>query len=217
LCAPLSAALPSLARAQTLVADVKLVVGAASARAPDAEPRPLKAGDAVFLRDTVTTAAPDGTVLLAFRDGTSVALGPGSQMLLARYSAGPESPSFLAEVARGVFRVATGAIARMRAREFRVVTPTATIGIRGTQFGGETDGARALVVLLEPERGAEAGAIVVSNVFGSVDIDQPGFGTEIPDAASPPSPPRRMQLRAVDNLIRSISTLQRLQVPRLPR
>jgi hypothetical protein len=116
-----------------------------------------------------------------------------------------------------VFRVATGAIARLRPRAFRVATPTATIGIRGTQFGGETDGARALVVLLEPERGAEAGAIVVSNAFGSVEIEEPGFGTEIPDAASPPSPPRRMQLRAVDNLVRSFSNLQRLQVPRLPR
>jgi hypothetical protein len=217
LCAPLLAARALPARAQTLVADVKLVIGAVSARAPAAEARPLKTGDPVFLHDTLTTGAPDGTLLLAFRDGTSLALGPGSQMLLARYSAGPESPSFLAEIARGVFRVATGAIARLRAREFRVVTPTATIGIRGTQFGGETDGVRALVVLFEPERGSDVGAIVVSNPFGSVDIDQPGYGTEIPDAASPPSPPRRMQLRAVDNLIRSLSTLQRLQLPRLPR
>jgi hypothetical protein len=184
---------------------------------PEAEARRLKAGAPVYLRDTLTTVAPDGTLLLAFRDGTNLALGPGSQMLMAGYSGEPASASFLAEIARGVFRIATGAIARTRPREFRVVTPTSTIGIRGTHFGGETDGVRSLVVLLEPERGAPAGAIEVSNPFGAVTIDEPGFGTEIPDAASPPSPPRRMRLRGVDNLIRSLSNLQRLQVPRLPR
>jgi hypothetical protein len=59
------------------------------------------------------------------------------------------------------------------------------------------------VVLLEPERGGGS-AIVVENKFGSVVIDQPGYGTEIPDEKSPPSPVRRMQLRTLDNLLRVI-------------
>jgi hypothetical protein len=44
----------------------------------------------------------------------------------------------------------------------------------------------------------------VENKFGSVVIDQPGYGTEIPDEKSPPSPVRRMQLRTLDNLLRVI-------------
>ena len=45
-----------------------------------------------------------------------------------------EKPSFLAEVTRGVFRVISGLIARQRPRAVKFVTPTATIGIRGTHF-----------------------------------------------------------------------------------
>jgi len=71
-------------------------------------------------------------------------------------------------------------------------------------------------VLLEPED-EDRTAIEVSNAFGAVTIDEPGYGTEIPDAQSPPSPPRRMRLRAVDNLMRSLSTIQRIQLPRPPR
>jgi hypothetical protein len=44
----------------------------------------------------------------------------------------------------------------------------------------------------------------VENKFGSVVVDKPGYGTEIPDEKSPPSPVKRMQLRTIDNLLRAI-------------
>jgi len=37
-------------------------------------------------------------------------------------------------------------------------------------------------------------------------IDQPGYGTEIPDEKSPPLPVRRMQLRTIDNVLRVLRT-----------
>jgi FecR protein len=202
--------------AQTIVADVERVVGEASAQAPAAAARTLQVGAPVYLGDRLLTAS--GALLeLAFRDRTRFTLGSDTQMTIRQFSA-PESehPSFLAWVSRGVFRVVTGLIARQKPRAVKFITPTATIGIRGTHFGVETDGARALVVLLEPENEDQT-AIEVSNAFGAVTIDAPGYGTEIPDAQSPPSPPRRMRLRAVDNLMRSLSTIQRIQVPRPPR
>ena len=55
------------------------------------------------------------------------------------------------------------------------------------------------VLLLEPEGSDKEGSVVVENKFGSVVIDKPGYGTEIPDEKSPPSPVRRMQLRTIDN------------------
>ena len=98
----------------------------------------------------------------------------------------------------------------------RITVAVATIGIRGTHFegevterqekGGKTVDASAKIALLEPE-GSDAGnAIVVENKFGSVVIDKPGFGTEIPDEKSPPSPVKRMQLRTIDNLLRGVRT-----------
>jgi len=208
--------LPLQCLAQTIVADVERVVGEVSAQAPDADRRALKAGDPVYLGDRLVTGS--GALFeIAFRDRTRLTIGSGSEMTVKQYSA-PESeqPSFLTEFTRGVFRVITGLIARKKPGAVRFVTPTATIGIRGTHFGGETDGVRAVIVLLEPQD-EDRSAIEVSNAFGAVTIDEPGYGTEIPDAQSPPSPPRRMRLRAVDNLMRSLSTIQRMQPPRMPR
>lgn len=202
--------------AQTVVADVARVVGEASARAPGAEARALRAGDPVYLGDRLVTAS--GALLeITFRDRTRMTLGSSTEMTVKEYSApDSEKPSFLNEITRGVFRVLTGLIARRQPGAVRFVTPTATIGIRGTHFGGETDGEHAVIVLLEPEEEGRT-AIEVSNAYGAVTIDEPGYGTEIPDARSPPSPPRRMRLRAVDNLLRSLSTIQRMQAPRMPR
>ena len=74
-------------------------------------------------------------------------------------------------------------------------------------------GASTKVAPLEPE-GSDAGnAIVVENKFGSVVIDKPGFGTEIPDEKSPPSPVKRMQLRTIDNLLRVLRTPARTGGP----
>ena len=99
----------------------------------------------------------------------------------------------------------------------------ATIGIRGTQVEGEVterqekDGrtvdASAKVALLEPEGSDSGSAIIVENQFGSVVIDKPGYGTEIPDEKSPPSPVRRMQLRTIDNLLRVIRSPARTGGP----
>ncbi|MCZ6802588.1 MAG: hypothetical protein O7D86_01265 [Proteobacteria bacterium] len=56
--------------------------------------------------------------------------------------------------------------------------------------------------------------IEVYNEFGSVIIDEAGYGTEIPDEFSPPSPPRRMRLRTITNLMRSLQSIQRINTPR---
>jgi hypothetical protein len=105
----------------------------------------------------------------------------------------------------------------------KVSVAVATIGIRGTHVEGEVierqekDGrtvdASAKVALLEPD-GSDAGsAIIVENQFGSVVVDKPGYGTEIPDEKSPPSPVKRMQLRTIDNLLRAIRTPARTGGP----
>lgn len=105
----------------------------------------------------------------------------------------------------------------------RVSVSVATIGIRGTHVEGEVierrekDGvtvdASAKVALLEPEGADTASAIVVENQFGSVVIDKPGYGTEIPDEKSPPSPVKRMQLRTIDNVTRAIRSPARTGGP----
>ena len=67
---------------------------------------------------------------------------------------------------------------------------------------------------MEPDDTSRKTAIVVSNNYGSVTVDEPGYGTEVPDEFSPPSPPRRMRLQTINNLTRSIQSSQRVNLPR---
>lgn len=194
-------------------ATVSVVRGEARAQAPGTPSRDLAAGSEVSVSDTITTG-PDSGVTLAFTDRTTLQLGAQSEFVIREYDASREKPAFLVDVTKGLFRLVTGLIARGHPESVRIVIPLASIGIRGTDFGAEVRDSSAVVVLLE--HGERKSAIEVSNTFGSVTIDQPGYGTEIPDTTSPPGPPRLMRLQAIDNLMRSLSTIQRMQIPRGP-
>jgi len=210
--------LASVAEAQTTVGRASQITGekVSSAQAPSGPVRKLAIGDSVFAGDRIRTGA--GTVLqIEFTDKSKFTLGPNAEFEVEQYfqAAGGSSgeEAFHARVLKGAFRFLSGLIAHRKRENVRVTIAVATIGIRGTHFEGEVnerqekDGktvdASAKVALLEPE-GSDSNAIVVENKFGSVVVDKPGYGTEIPDEKSPPSPVKRMQLRTIDNLQRSL-------------
>jgi hypothetical protein len=203
---------PSVGRASRLTGDQ-----VSSAQAPGGPVRKLKEGDPVFAGQRIRTGA--GTVLeIEFNDKSRMTLGPNADFEVEQYfqaaGGGSGEETFQSRIFKGAFRFVSGLIAKRKHENVRINTAVATIGIRGTHFEGEVterrekDGktvdASAKVALLEPE-GSDAGnAIVVENKFGSVVIDKPGYGTEIPDEKSPPSPVKRMQLRTLENLQRSL-------------
>ncbi len=174
----------------------------------------LKKGAPVYAQDRIVTAA-RSFIAVRFDDGTRFNLGPGSEFRIGEVRSGADGV-FSAEVLRGAFRFVTGLIARQRPRAMQVRTGVvATIGIRGTTVGGEVVGESVTIVLLENEDGEpKASAIEVGNDHGTVLIDQQGYGTTVPDANSPPTPPARMSLRAIENLVRNINSIQRISVPR---
>ena len=204
---------PSVGRASRITGEQL-----SSAQAPGAPLRKLAEGDSLFAGERIRTGA--GTVLqIEFNDKSRFVLGPNTEFEVERYfqAAGASGEeAFHSRVIKGAFRFVSGLIAKKKRENVRITIAVATIGIRGTHFegevterqekGGKTVDASAKVALLEPE-GSDAGnAIVVENKFGSVVIDKPGFGTEIPDEKSPPSPVKRMQLRTIDNLLRAVRT-----------
>lgn len=203
------------ARAQESAAEVIDLRGTASAVAETGARRNLDEGDALFQGDRVETGA-DSALSMRFTDGSTFQLGESAAMSVDAYSykENADSDSFTTSLFKGAFRFVSGLIARARSRAMGVRTPVATIGIRGTSVAGETDATSARIVLLEPEEPRPT-AIEVSNAFGSVTIDEPGFGTEIPDASSPPSPPRRMQLQTIQNLMRTLQSIGRIRPPRI--
>jgi hypothetical protein len=211
---------PSVGRASRLTGDQ-----VSSAQAPGGPVRKLAEGNPVLAGERIRTGA--GTVLeIEFNDKSRFTLGPNTEFEVERYSqaaGGSGEEAFTSRVFKGAFRFVSGLIARRKHENVRITIAVATIGIRGTHFegevterqekGGKTVDASAKVALLEPE-GSDAGnAIVVENKFGSVVIDKPGFGTEIPDEKSPPSPVKRMQLRTIDNVLRALRTPARTGGP----
>lgn len=193
-------------------AEVSKLRGTVRAISPVGEVRTLRNGDPVFSGERVETAR-RAQVTLQFTDRSRFELGANSEMSIDDYAFDPaaERNTLTAKILKGTFRFVTGLIARFRPQEMKVKLTVATIGIRGTRVVGKVEGTSAQIILLEPEEGDTAGAIEVSNAFGSVVIDEAGFGTEIPDEHSPPSPPRRMALRTINNLTRSLQQVGRIR------
>ena len=191
--------------------------------------RSLREGDEVVQGTRLVTGR-DASLTLTFSDESELSLGARTSMTLDRYrfpapgagddddDGAAEEPGFGASLLQGVVRVVTGLIAKRRPASVSFGARVATIGIRGTHFTAEVSGDSATIILLAQAVAGAANAIQVSNQYGSVDIDEPGFGTEIPDANSPPSPPRLMQTsRDMQRILRSVNTTRRVRIPRSPR
>ena len=203
-------------QAQVPAGEVRGLRGSAEATGQDGRSRGLDRGEQVFAGDVINTGS-RSFVLLQFEDETRFALGQNATLEVNDfvYGQADREDNIATRVLKGTFRFVSGLIARRQPRAMRVgLGVIATIGLRGTNVGGEVVGDSAVVVLLEPEDGDAATGIDVSNDFGAVSIDEPGFGTEIPDANSPPSPPRRMRLQTIENLTRTLQSIGRISVPR---
>jgi hypothetical protein len=222
--------LPTSAEQATVAGKVSKISGdsAVEARKGDGPVRKLATGDTIYSGDRVRTDK--GTsVHIQFADESKFAIGPDTEFVIDKfkYTQGAEDDAFHSRIVKGVFRFVSGLVAHGKNRNMKVGTKVATIGIRGTQVEGEVtdrqevDGktvdASAKIVLMEPEEEGKQTAIEVSNDFGSVVIDKPGYGTEIPDEKSPPSPVRKMQLRTVENVLRALRNSVRQSGTARPR
>ncbi len=210
--------LPTLAGATSSAGDISRITGEglAQVKASDGSIRKLAKGDAIYSGDTISTGA-DTTLDILFADGSRFSLGKKSALVVDKFvynNKDKEGDSFHSHIIKGLFRFVSGLIAKSQSRDMTVGVSVATIGIRGTHVQGEvterqelegvTTDASAKVMLLEPEEEGKQTSIVVSNEFGSVVVDKPGYGTEIPDEKSPPSPVRKMQLHTIDNIQRAM-------------
>lgn len=85
--------------------------------------------------DTVLTGA-TGRAQIRFTDGGLVALYPDSQFTVTRYvdSGDPAQDSFAVGLLRGGMRAVTGLIGKRSPANYKLTTPTAVVGIRGSAF-----------------------------------------------------------------------------------
>jgi len=201
--------------ANTEIGVVKEISGTAFAKLPAEDKRQLSIGDNIYESDLITTEK-KSSIGLQLKDDTVFKLGPEARLLAIKfkYQKDKENDSVTVKILQGTFRFVTGIIAKKRPEAMNVETAVATIGIRGTNVVGEADATSATIILIESEDSSRKASIEVSNSFGTVTIDEPGYGTEIPDEFSPPSPPQRMRLQTINNLMRSMQSIRRINMPR---
>jgi len=142
----------SLAQAQSAspIGQVALVTGSVTASvAGDPVPKPLKTGDALAEGQTITVAA-NSYASLKFADGGRVLLRPNSEFRVEAFkytpapapvaaAPAPTAPagavgSAFFRLVRGGFRAISGLIGKGDVQSYKVTTPVATIGIRGTDY-----------------------------------------------------------------------------------
>lgn len=108
--------------------------------------RVISVGAGVF-QDEVIATGPDSSAQLLFRDETSLTVGPSSRIALDRFVYNPQTRTGDVVIRAGVgaFRFVTGSA---RPQSYRIVTPAATIGIRGTILEGYIDVVGNLLVVV---------------------------------------------------------------------
>ncbi|OYU43632.1 MAG: hypothetical protein CFE44_17320 [Burkholderiales bacterium PBB4] len=117
------------------VGEVDFSRGVGFAQTSGQTPRTLGKGLALKEGDRLTTA--DGaTAVIKLQDGTRMTVRPNSDLVIQQYRFKESAPdnSMVMQLIKGGFRAITGLISKGSTNSARVVTNTATIGIRGTDF-----------------------------------------------------------------------------------
>ncbi len=129
--------------------------------------QPINQGSKVFRNEMIETAA-KSTAQLIFVDETSLTVGPKSQVRLDSFVYDPKTRNgeIVVNALKGAFRFVSGSA---RKTAYRIKTPLATIGIRGTIIDGFVDSINNLVLLILQE-----GAMEVCSPAGCKDVTRAG-------------------------------------------
>ena len=145
---------------QQHVARVSMTVGDAQRISASGQATPLFLGAQLSEQDRIITGK-DAMVILIFSDQARVALRPDSELLIRRYKVDPKGTETQLDLdlVRGTVRQISGQAAQKQPERYRLNTPIAAIGVRGTDFLARAgDGVTEAYV--------HEGAIVVSPLAG---------------------------------------------------
>ncbi len=114
---------------------VILVAGTLIAVSEDSSERELKRRSPFFSGDLLRTES-GSKAQLRFSDGALIAMREKSELLIDnyRYDKNPESDTNIGTLLKGGMRAITGAIGKENPKAYKLNTPVATIGIRGTVY-----------------------------------------------------------------------------------
>jgi len=170
-------------------------------------------GTGVEMLDEVRTTR--GKVGITFKDNTQVQVNENSRLVIDDFvydSKSTKGGKLAVNIAAGTVRYASGQIAKNSPQSVAVNTPTATIGVRGTDFTATVDELGASTVILLPscpfgwrdvERDCKTGEISVTNDAGSVILNRPFQATRVDTRGVIPTKPVVLNLHpdAINNML----------------
>jgi hypothetical protein len=156
----------------------------------------LEVGSPVYQGDTLETSD-DGSIGVVLADNTTFSMAEGGNMVLDEMGLDPATNegSISLSAGEGVFTFVSGLIAKTDPDAMTLNTPTATIGIRGTQVGLDVAGGNsqdgggsgATKVVLMEEGDGFVGEVVVSNAAGVKVLNQAYQSVQIINSITAPS------------------------------
>ena len=138
------------------VGSVSFVIGRANVQRAG-EVLPLSSGTSLKVGDHLVTPA-NGHVHVRFIDGALVSLRPASSLRIYEYKFDAQNPaasSVKFELDQGIVRAISGQAVEAAKDKFRLNTPLAAIGVKGTDFVVEANKSRVNAIVNQ-------GAIVLS-------------------------------------------------------
>ncbi len=110
---------------------VTAITGEAWAEAKE-QRRPLALKSEIFSEDTLITS-PQAKIQLLFEDDSILALGPSTTLRIADFKFdGTKKPGMAVHLLQGIIRMVSGKVVEQNPEGFKISSPLAVIGIRGT-------------------------------------------------------------------------------------
>jgi hypothetical protein len=159
-------------------------------------PVAVASGDGLVMGDGVSTGA-DSRLQIMLLDESAITLGPQAELTIDEFVYDPadgDAAALSARLAKGAFRLVTGAIARQNPEGTSVQLPNAVLTVRGTTVLGAC--AATCVVALAGSgdantAGKKPSTVTLKSPKGEVTLKRPGFYVEI-GADGSISPPQRL-------------------------
>ncbi|GHV55984.1 hypothetical protein FACS1894216_19420 [Synergistales bacterium] len=116
----------------------------------DGKTASLTVKDRIHAKDTVITGA-NARIQLLLDDETAITLGENTTFEMEEFVNAGKSSRFSTRLGKGLMRIITGEITRSNPEGFKITTPRAMIGVRGTILVVEADEDHTTVVVLNSE------------------------------------------------------------------
>ncbi len=165
------------------------IVGAISGTVKT-ETRELKAGDKIYLNETIVAGAGSGTQILLL-DQSTFTIGEDSEVVMDTFIFDPATNDgkIVASVKQGSLKVISGLISKKNPDSLTVEVPEGTLGSRGTEFQTIVSKGKTDTLLIGPGKnntlGMRPGAVLVGNSLGSTLLDNPYSMTSMTKGKAP--------------------------------